>query len=120
MKGNLLYNKAFKFSVRIVNLYKYLKEIKNEYVLSKQILRSGTSIGANIKEGIVAQSKKDFLTKMYISLKEASETEYWLELLKETNYINDKMFNSIIEDCKEINRILCATVRTTKENLIRK
>lgn len=117
MKENVLYEKAFRFSVRIVNLYKYLKENKKEYVISKQLLRSGTSIGANVKEGIVAQSKKDFLSKMYISLKEASETEYWLELLKETKYIDKRMFDSIIEDCKEINKILCATVKTTRQSL---
>lgn len=117
MKENLLYEKSFKFAVRVVNLYKYLTSEKKEYILSKQLLRSGTSIGANIKEGIVAQSKRDFLSKMYISLKEASETEYWLELLKETKYIDEKMFDSIIENCREINRILCATVKTTKERL---
>lgn len=117
MKNNILYEKSFKFSVRIVNLYKYLKEDKKEYVISKQLLRSGTSIGANVKEGIVAQSKRDFLSKMYISLKEASETEYWLELLKETKYIDKRMFDSIILDCKEINKILCATVKTTKQSL---
>ncbi|MCH4199093.1 MAG: four helix bundle protein [Clostridium tyrobutyricum] len=117
MKENLVYKKAFRFSVRMVNLYKYLKENKGEYVISKQVLRSSTSIGANIKEGIVAQSKKDFLSKMYIALKEASETEYWIELLKETEYIDEKTFHSVIEDCREINRILCATVRTTKKRL---
>ncbi|ADK14038.1 four helix bundle protein [Clostridium ljungdahlii] len=117
LKKNILYEKTFKFSVRIVKLYKYLIDYRKEYVISKQILRSGTSIGANVKEGIVAQSKRDFLSKMYIALKEASETEYWLELLKETGYIDGKMFNSIIEDCKEISKILCATVRTTKERI---
>lgn len=117
MRENILYEKSFKFSIDIISLYKYITETKNEYIISKQILRSGTSIGANVKEGIVAQSKKDFLAKMYISLKEASETEYWLELLKESKYINDEMFYPIFNNCKEINRILYATVRTTKEKL---
>lgn len=118
LKENLVYKKAFKFSIRIVRLYKYLVEEKNEYILSKQILRSGTSIGANIKEGIVAQSKKDFLSKMYVSLKEADETEYWLEILNQSEYIESKVYDSIIEECKEINKLLCATVKTTKKNLI--
>lgn len=117
MKENILYEKSFKFSINVINLYKYITENKKEYIISKQMLRSGTGIGANVKEGIVAQSKKDFLAKMYISLKEASETEYWLELLRRTNYIDDEMFHSIFNDCKEINRILYATVRTTKEKL---
>ncbi|MCH3964331.1 MAG: four helix bundle protein [Clostridium sp.] len=117
MKENVVYKKSFEFSIKIVDLYKHIKENKKEYVISKQLLRSGTSIGANIKEGIVAQSKKDFLSKMYIALKEASETEYWLELLKETGYIDGKMFDFIIMDCREINKILCATVKTTAKRL---
>lgn len=118
MKENLVYEKAFKFSVRIVNLYKYLTSENKEFILFKQILRSGTSVGANIKEGIEAQSKKDFLSKMNIALKEASETEYWLELLKATDYLDEKKFTSIIQDCKELNKLLSSIVKTTKNNLV--
>ena len=86
-ESNVIVSKSKAFAIRIVNLYKYLKDEKSEYVLSKQVLRSGTSIGANVKEAIRAQSKADFNTKMHIAMKEASETEYWLELLEQTNYI---------------------------------
>lgn len=118
MKENLVYEKAFKFSVRIVNLYKYLTSENKEFILSKQILRSGTSVGANIKESIEAQGKKDFLSKMNIVLKEASETEYWLELRKATDYLDEKKFTSIIQDCKELNKLLSSIVKTTKNNLV--
>lgn len=117
VKENLTYEKAFAFSKRIVNLYKYLSDKKNEYVLSKQILRSGTSIGANIKEGLDAQSKRDFLNKMNIALKEASETEYWLELLIATKYIDATASRTILVECKELNKILNTIVKTTKKNL---
>lgn len=117
MKESLVYNKAFKFSVRIVKLYKYLCTEKSEYTLSKQILRSGTSIGANIKEGIFAQSKKDFISKMSIALKEASETVYWLELLTATEYIDALASKSILNECEEINNMLVAIVKTTKVNI---
>ena len=117
MKKNLVYEKAFKFAVNIINLYKYLINERREYVLSKQVLRSGTSIGANIKEGIEGQSKKDFLSKMNIALKEASETEYWLELLKVTDYLDERKFTSLINDCKELNKLLGSIVKTTKNNL---
>lgn len=117
MKENLAYNRSFKFAIRIVNLYKYLCQDKKEFVLSKQVLRSGTSIGANINEAIQAQSKKDFLSKMNIALKEASETQYWLKLLKETDYITEKLFESIFDECKQLNNLLVSIVKTTKEKL---
>ena len=117
MKDNIVYEKAFKFAIQIVDLYKYLSKEKNEYILSKQLLRAGTSIGANIKEGIEGQSTRDFLSKMSIALKEASETEYWLELLISTNYIEKEPYKGILEDCKELNRILTAIIRTTKNKL---
>ncbi|MCE5220769.1 MAG: four helix bundle protein [Clostridium sp.] len=117
MKESLVYEKAFKFAIRIVNLYKHLCKEKNEYILSKQVLRSGTSIGANAKEAVQASSKRDFLMKMNIALKEASETDYWLELLKSTDYLDAKTSESIINDCKELNKILASIVKTTKENL---
>ncbi|KAJ52324.1 four helix bundle protein [Clostridium tetanomorphum] len=117
MKESLVYNKAFKFAIRIVNLYKHLCKEKSKYIISKQVLRSGTSIGANIKEAVQASSKRDFLMKMNIALKEASETDYWLELLEETNYIDDKASQSIINECTELNNMLISIVKTTKENL---
>ncbi len=89
---------------------------KNEFVLSKQILRSGTSIGANIAEAKCGSSKKDFLNKMYIAFKECSETNYWLDLLFETEYINEKEYNSIKNDCEEINKILSSITKTTENN----
>ena len=115
--NSIAYDKAFDFGLDIIQLYKYLITEKKEYVLSKQILRSGTSIGANIKEGINGQSKKDFLSKMSIALKEAEETEYWIELLKYSNYIDDKTSSLLLENCKEIIKILVTTIKTTKMNL---
>ena len=106
--------KSFNFAVRIVNLYKYLTQQKKEYILSKQLLRSGTSIGANVKEAIRGQSKADFYAKMNISLKEASETEYWLELLHESGYIEEKPFVSIYEDCQELIKILVTITKSQK------
>lgn len=117
MKESLVYDKSFKFAIRIVNMYKHLSKEQNEYTLSKQVLRSGTSIGANVKEAIQASSKRGFLMKMNIALKEASETDYWLELLKATDYIDAIASESIINDCKELNKILSSIVKTTKENL---
>ena len=108
MKENVIMRKNFAFSVRIVNLYKYLSEQKKEYVISKQIYRSGTSIGANIAEAQRAQSTADFVAKMKIALKEANETQYWLQLLHETNYITEKEFTSVHNDLLEILKILTA------------
>lgn len=113
--NNIVSEKSFNFAVKIIQIYKYLCNEKKEFVLSKQLLRSGTSIGANIKEAIHGQSKKDFLSKMNISLKEASETEYWLQLLLATKYLDIKDSKSILEDCVEIKKILYSIVRTTKE-----
>ena len=112
--GNVIESKSFKFAVRIVNLYKYLTSTKNEYVLSKQLLRSGTSIGANISEAQKAQSKADFYTKMCIALKEANETFYWLRLLKETEYLTQKEFDDISADADEIISILTTICKNTK------
>lgn len=105
------------FAVRIVNLYKYLKYTKKEDVLSKQILRSGTSIGANIAESECAISQKDFLMKIYISLKECSETIYWIDLLYRTEYIDDKQHESMKSDCVELQKIMSATTKTLSEKL---
>ncbi|KIN80683.1 hypothetical protein SD74_14385 [Clostridium botulinum] len=117
MMNSVAYDKAFSFALDIIELYKNLTLKKREYVLSKQILRSGTSIGANIKEGINGQSKKDFLSKISIALKEAEETEYWIELLRYSNYIDDKTSSLLLENCKEIIKILVTTIKTTKINL---
>lgn len=111
---NIIVSRSKKFAVRIVKLYQYLCIEKNEYVLSKQILRSGTSIGANVHEAIRGSSKADFANKMNIALKEASETEYWLDLLHETCYIDDVQFKSINLDCLELNKILTSIVKSSK------
>ena len=114
--SNIIVDKSMAFAIRIVNLYKYLKYDKKEHILSQQILRSGTSIGANIKEAIQAQSKADFRAKMYIALKEASETEYWLTLLKETNFITSKQGESMLSDCLELLKILTAITKSSKDD----
>lgn len=118
MKDNILLDKSFIFAVRIVKLYKYLCSQKKEYVLSKQLLRSGTSIGANINEAQDAQSKNDFISKLSISLKEARETKYWIELLRETDYLTDKEANNILEDLIEVIKLLVSIIKTTKENIL--
>ena len=108
MKENAIVRKSLAFSVRIVNLQKHLAEQKKEYVISKQIYKSGTSIGANVAEAQRAQSTADFVSKMKIALKEANETQYWLQLLHETKYLTDKEFDSIHSDMVEILKILTA------------
>lgn len=118
MADNVVVNKSFKFAIDTVTIYKYLCE-KNEYVLSKQLLRSGTSIGANIREAIDGQSKKDFLGKMNISLKEARETEYWIELLIETGYLDRDIHSAYLKDAKELYKILNSIVKSTKNSLIK-
>ena len=112
---NIVENKSFEFAGRIVNLRKFLIKEKNEYLLSKQLMRSGTSIGANVAEAQRAQSKADFVSKMHIALKEAAETEYWIRLLNMSEYIDDKTSNSLLNDCLEIKRILIASITTAKE-----
>jgi four helix bundle protein len=106
MKNNIIQEKSFAFAVRIVNLYKYLCEEKKEFVLSKQILRSGTSIGANIEESIGGQSDKDFFAKITIAYKEARETVYWLRLLLATDYLKEEQAESLLKDAEEICKIL--------------
>ena len=114
-KKNIIKDKSFAFAVRIVNLYKLLCERK-EYVLSKQLLRSGTSIGALLRESEHAQSTADFINKLSIALKEANESEYWIMLLKETQYISPTEYESIIHNCQEIIKILISIIKTTKMN----
>ena len=112
-------NKSYAFALRIIKLYRYITVDKKEYVLSKQLLRSGTAIGALIKEGEHAQSKADFLNKMNVALKEANETEYWIQLLRDSEYISIKQSISILEDVLEIIRLLTSIVKTTKGTLIK-
>ena len=114
MKDNIIETKSFDFAVRIVNLYKYLTETKKEFVLSKQLLRSGTSIGANISEAECGQSKADFYAKMSIALKEANETYYWLKLLYQTEYLNQKQFESIENNIKEIIALLTSICKSSQ------
>ncbi|MDY4789552.1 MAG: four helix bundle protein [Bacteroidales bacterium] len=111
--GDFLMEKAMSFSIRIVKLYSYLKDEKKEYVLSKQMLRSGTSIGANLAEAQCAISKKDFLAKAYISLKESSETLYWITLLYKTNYLTEEQYKSIYSDCEELKKLLMSITKNT-------
>ena len=115
MRESLVKDKSKDFAIRIIKMYQYLTTgvDHNEYILSKQILRSGTSIGANIKEALRGQSRPDFRAKMNIALKEASETEYWLELLNATGYISDESFQSIYDDCQELIRMLTKIVKNT-------
>jgi len=114
--GNVIADKSFAFAIRIVKLYKWMCKEKREFVLSKQLLRSGTSVGANISEALQGQSKRDFLMKMNIALKEASETNYWLRLLKETDYLTERQQRSILNDCIELEKLLTSIVRTTSNS----
>ena len=113
-KESLLLDKSLKFAARIVKLYQYLANEKKETVLSKQILRSGTSIGANANEAAYGVSQADFISKMQISLKETAETEYWLKLLVLSDYVDETLGNSLINDCLEIKKILIASLKTAK------
>ncbi|MBQ9914119.1 MAG: four helix bundle protein [Clostridia bacterium] len=115
---SIIEEKSFDFAIRIVNLYKVLRTEKKEFVLSKQLLRSGTSIGANVSEGERGQTKPDFSTKMSIALKEAGETYYWLRLLYKTNYLTEKEFKSMEKDIKEILALLTSICKTAKNNQV--
>ena len=112
---NNVYEISKAFAIRIVNLYKYLKEEKSEFIMSKQLFRSGTSIGANVFEGKNAQSRADFTNKMNVALKEATESAYWLDLLHETHFLNDKEFDSIYDECSKIIGVLTKIVKATKQ-----
>ncbi|MEJ7692932.1 four helix bundle protein [Daejeonella sp.] len=119
MRESLIQIKTYAFAIRIVKLYKFLCESKKEFVLSKQLLRSGTAPGALSYEAEHAQSKADFLNKMNVALKEANETKYWLFLLKDSKYLTNEEFFAIMPDCKEIIQMLVSTVKTTKSSLNR-
>jgi four helix bundle protein len=114
MKTNIIKEKSYNFALRIIKLYKYLSNDKKEYTLSKQILRSGTAIGAIIKEAIQAESTADFIHKLSMSNKEANETHYWLRLLRDSNYLSEKESKSIIIDCEELIKLLISIIKTTK------
>ena len=114
MKESVVREKSYEFALRMIKAYKYLTQEQQEFILSKQVLRSGTSIGALVKEAEHAQSRADFINKMNIALKEANETEYWLMLLKDSEYIDMKSYNSIHQDCSELIKLLASIVKTTK------
>ena len=113
--NSIVKEKSYAFAIRIVKVYQYLTIRKKEFVISKQVVRSGTSIGANVHEALQGQSKKDFTAKMSIALKEASETEYWLNLLRDTGYLSEHEHKSIVNDCMEIGRMLTSIVKTSRE-----
>jgi len=113
---NVIVEKSKAFAIRIIRLYQHLETKHKGFPLLKQLLNSGTSIGANVKESVFAQSTKDFVSKLKISLKETNETEYWLELLVATDYITDKEFQSINTDCIEIKKILISIINSTDNN----
>jgi four helix bundle protein len=115
MSNSIISDKSYAFALRVVKAYQFLNREQREFVLSKQVLRSGTSIGALLSEAEHAQSKADFINKMNVALKEANETRYWLRLLKDSGYIDEKSFTSIHEDCQEIIRMLVSIVKTTKQ-----
>ena len=116
MKENVLIDKTITFAARIIKLNQYLTKDKKEFIISKQIIRSGTSIGANINEANYGKSKADFISKMHIALKETAETEYWLRLLQISEYLTDEMSDSLLKDCIELKRLLTASINTAKEN----
>ena len=113
---SLLHAKSYAFALRIVQMNKFLRE-RQEFVLSKQVMRSGTAIGALVRESEFAQSKADFVNKLNIALKEANETDYWLNLLKDSGYLSDKSFSSIETDCGELIALLIFSIKTARENL---
>lgn len=115
MKENIIKTKSYAFALRVIKLYKFLSIEKKEYILSKQILRSATSIGANVEEADAGQSKRDFIAKLQISLKESKETHYWLRLLRDSDFIDENESESLITDCNEIIYILTSILKSAKE-----
>ena len=112
----MTFDKSKDFAIRIVKLFNYLCKEKHEYIMSKQLMRCGTSIGANLAEALYGISRKDFLAKLSISLKECAETRYWLELLHKTDYLSDSQYDSINRDCIELLKLLSSTIITTRQN----
>jgi four helix bundle protein len=117
MKESVLRDKSFAFALRAIQLSRYLVDERREFELAKQVLRSGTSIGANVEEASQAQSKADFIHKLSIAQKEASETSYWLRLFKDSEILSGKAADSLISDCTELQRMLAASIKTAKQNL---
>ena len=117
MKNNVVMDKSFEFAVKIVKLVKFIQDQKKEYMLTKQLIKSGTGIGANIREGNTAESKADFIHKLSIAQKECSETIYWLELMKETEYIAEVQFSSVQSDAVELIKLLTTILKSTKSNI---
>ncbi len=117
MAESILREKSYNFALRTVKLYQFIVSEKKEFVLSKQILRSGTSIGANVEEANQAESKADFIHKLSIAQKEAFETDYWLRLLRDSNYLTGKQADSLLEDCREIQKLITSSIKTVKANL---
>ncbi|MBP5513878.1 MAG: four helix bundle protein [Bacteroidaceae bacterium] len=115
-KENILAEKTTKFAIRVVRCYKYLTEEKKEYVMSKQLLRCGTSVGANTYESFYAQTRADFISKLSIALKEASETSYWFIILHETGFLDEKLYTSLKTDIDEIIRIIISSIKTSRNN----
>jgi len=115
--GDIMKDKCMNFAIRIVNLCRFLNEEKHEYRIADQLFRSGTSIGANLAEAQCAVSKNDFIAKIYISLKECNESLFWLELLRNTNYINEQQYTSIHSDCVELKRLLTSITKSSRNNL---
>ena len=114
---SLVHKKSYAFAIRVVNMVKYLRENAEEFILSKQVLRSGTAIGALIRESEFAQSSADFANKLSVALKEANETEYWLNILKDTGYIEEEAFDSMLTDCGEITALLVSSIKTIKKKI---
>lgn len=120
MKENIIKTKSFDFALRIIRLYQHLQKEKKEFILSKQLLRCGTSIGAMVRESEQAESKMDFIHKLAITQKEANETEYWIELLSQSGYIAKNQYESIFQDLTEIRKLLTSIIKTSKENRVAK
>lgn len=119
MKENIIQQKSYKFAIEIICIYRYLIEKKKEFVLSKQLLRSGTSVGANVEEAVGGQSKKDFVAKISIAYKEARETKYWLSLIRDTGYMRQEELNKVFDHCEEILKIIGKIQKTAKDNLLK-
>ncbi|MCK0131466.1 four helix bundle protein [Flavobacteriaceae bacterium F08102] len=118
MRDNIVKNKSFEFAIRVVKLYQFLCDQQKEFVLSKQLLRSGTSVGAMVREAEHAETKKDFIHKMAIAQKEINETMYWLELLHQTQYLNNEQFESVNNDALEIIKLITSIIKTAKTNIL--
>ena len=116
-RENIIKEKTYKFSLRIINLYKYLAEAKKEFVLSKQILKSGTSIGANVEEGLGSPTKKDFINKFFVAHKEARESHYWIRLLRDSKFLENNLAESLLSDCDEIIKITGKIISTARKSI---